>query len=167
MMEHSRSVSRIMHEEHMAVVALLERLERFIAGNRAAPPDTDDPATARLLGALTAAIQGEIKNHFAFEEAEIFPRLDEGGPSGMTSILMEEHGVIAPAGERIAEIARAARTDGFSEASWREFCQTGLDFAERLTSHIDKEEMGLIAAIESVLDEETDLALTSSYAGSR
>jgi hemerythrin-like domain-containing protein len=163
-MEHSRSISRILHEEHMAVAALLERLERFIAANRAAVPDAVDPATVRLLGDLIVAIEGEIKTHFAFEENELFPRLDEGGPTGMTSILLEEHGVITPAAEQLAGIARAARADGFTEESWRAFCEVGLDLAERLNGHIDKEEIGLIAAIESLIDEETDRALTSAYA---
>jgi len=167
MMEHTRSISRIMHEEHMAVAGLLERLERFITANRAAAPDAGDPPTARLLGELTAAIEGEIKTHFAFEEKELFPRLDEGSPSGMTSILLEEHGVILPAGEEISRIAKEARADGFSADSWAAFCRIGLDFAERLNGHIDKEEMGMIAAIESVIDEDTDRTLTGGYAMER
>jgi len=167
MMEHTRSISRIMHDEHMAVVGLLERLERFIAANRAAAPDAGDPSTARLLGEFSAAVEGEIKAHFAFEEEQLFPRLDEGAPSGMTSILLEEHEVILPAGERLSEIAKAARGGGFTKESWEEFARIGLEFAERLRGHIDKEEMGMIAAIESVIDEDTDRTLTSGYAMNR
>jgi len=167
MMEHTRSVSRIMHEEHMAVVALLQRLERFIASNHRAAPDAGDSATSRLLSDLEAAIEGEIKGHFAFEEEQLFPYLDDGAPSGMTSILLEEHDVILPAGERLAEIAKEARADGFTAASWNEFARVGLDFADRLNGHIDKEEMGMIAAIEAVIDEETDQALYSGYAINR
>jgi len=162
-MEHTRSISRIMHEEHMAVAGLLERLEHFITANRASAPDASDPPTARLLSELTAAVEGEIKAHFAFEEEELFPRLDEGGPSGMTSILLEEHRVILPAGEELAKIASDARAGGFSPDSWAAFCRIGLDVTERLGGHIDKEEMGMIAAIESVIDEDTDQTLTSGY----
>jgi hemerythrin-like domain-containing protein len=167
MLEHTRSISRVMHDEHMAVVALLERLERFISANRTSMPDASEPSTARLLGDLTAAVEGEIKAHFAFEEEKLFPYLDDGSPSGMTSILMEEHEVILPAGQRLAEIAKAARIGGFTDESWEEFARTGLDFAERLNGHIDKEEMGMIAAIESVIDEETDRTLWSGYAMDR
>jgi hemerythrin-like domain-containing protein len=163
MIEHTRSISRVMHDEHMAVVALLERLEHFIAANRAALPDAADPPAARLLGDLAAAVEGEISAHFAFEEEELFPRLDDGAPSGMTSILLEEHEVILPAGEALAGIARTARAGGFTQASWDEFARIGLDFSERLNGHIDKEEMGMIAAIESMIDEDTDQALTTSY----
>ena len=163
MMEHTRSISRVMHEEHMAVVALLERLEHFIMANRNAMPDAGDGPTTRLLGDLAAAIEGEIKGHFAFEEDKLFPILDDGSPSGMTTILLEEHEVILPAGEKLVEIARAARSDGFTQESWSEFARIGLDFVERLNGHIDKEEMGMIAAIESVIDEDTDMALTSGY----
>jgi hemerythrin-like domain-containing protein len=167
MLEHTRSISRVMHDEHMAVAALLERLERFITANRTAAPDAGEPPTARLLGDLSAAVEGEIKAHFAFEEEELFPRLDDGGPSGMTSILLEEHEVILPAGEKLSEIAKAARQDGFTPESWETFARIGLDFAERLNGHIDKEEMGMIAAIESVIDEDTDRTLWSGYAMDR
>lgn len=163
MLEHTRSISRVMHEEHMAVMALLERLERFIAANRMAMPDASEPPTARLLGDLAAAVEGEITAHFTFEEEKLFPRLDEGGPSGMTSILLEEHELILPVGERLTAIAKAARNGGFTKESWEEFARLGLDFAERLSGHIDKEEMGMIAAIESVIDEDTDQTLWNGY----
>ena len=163
MMEHSRSISRIMHEEHMAVAGLLERIERFITANRGSTPDASDPPTSRLLGELSAAVEGEIKSQGAGEEEELFPRLDEGSPSGMTSILLEEHRVILPAGEQLAKIASDARAGGFTADSWAAFCRIGLDVTERLGGHIDKEEMGMIAAIESVIDEDTDQTLTSGY----
>ena len=167
MMEHTRAISRIMHEEHMAVVALLERIERFIAANRQAIPEATDPDTARLLGEIASTINGELKTHFAFEEEELFPRLDNGAPSGMTTILTEEHDIITPIAKQLAEVAVDARNNGFTDARWSAFKALGGEFVERLNGHIAKEEMGLILAIEHAIDEDTDRELAGNYAMAR
>ena len=77
-------VARMLHEEHVAVLGLLQRLTAVL--NRhgpAAPPDSDDPAMGQLLGALAAAIETEIATHFAFEESDLFRLLDANGvPAG-------------------------------------------------------------------------------------
>ena len=40
----------------------------------------------------------------------------------------------------------------------------GRELAERLVSHVQKEEMSLLPSLEDLLDEETDQALAGSYA---
>jgi hypothetical protein len=40
----------------------------------------------------------------------------------------------------------------------------GLELAERLVSHVQKEEMSLLPALEDLLDEEVDHELASAYA---
>ena len=42
---------------------------------------------------------------------------------------------------------------------------TALELAERLVSHVQKEEMSLLPALEDLLDEATDAELALAYAG--
>ncbi len=167
-MELVRQVSRMLHEEHMTVLLLLERLESALnRAGRGEPPDVADGDVIRLMGDLQAGIGGEIANHFAFEENELFPCLAREGEVDLVDLLCEEHKVILPLGQRLAELARAARAGDLTGDDWGEFHRLGIEFAIRLRSHIDKEEMGLIPAVEGAIDEEEDLRLAEQYAYSR
>lgn len=167
-MEFVRQVSRMLHEEHMAALLLLERLESALhRTGRSEPPDMADSDVLRLMGDLQAGIQGEISNHFAFEEKELFPCLTRAGDGDMVDLLCEEHQVILPLGHRLAELAHSVRTGSLTSDDWRTFHRLGGEFVERLRSHIDKEEMGLISAVEGSIDEEEDMHLAEQYAYSR
>jgi hemerythrin-like domain-containing protein len=141
-------VSRRLHEEHVEVIALCARLEASLGAGR---------QDAALLRAAAAALRGEVERHFAFEEAELFPRLAASGDGDLVDLLLEEHvAVRAAAGEFIAAVAQdplGARVKAF-----------GLEVAERLASHAQKEEMSLLPALDNLLDEETDYGLASAYA---
>ncbi len=167
-MELDRQVSRMLHEEHMTVLLLLERLESALnRAGRGEPPDVADGDVIRLMGDLQAGIGGEITNHFAFEEKELFPRLARAGDGDMSDLLCEEHKVILPLGHRLAELAGAVRSGISSGDDWERFHRLGGEFVERLRSHIDKEEMALIPAVEGTIDEEEDSRLAEQYASSR
>jgi len=98
-MELDRQVSRMLHEEHMTVLLLLERLESALnRAGRDVPPDVADGDVIRLMGDLQAGIEGEITNHFAFEENELFPCLAREGEGDLVDLLCEEHVVITSAG---------------------------------------------------------------------
>jgi hemerythrin-like domain-containing protein len=159
-MEFSRHIARALHQEHVAVIALLERFKAFLGAHRdgAAP----DMAEAGILGELVAAIESEVTDHFAFEEAELFPRLAAGG-DGMGELLAEEHVVIVDLGRRIVDIVRAAQAGGLSDKSWVELRRIGGDYADRLIEHAQKEEVGLVPAVETMLSEDDDAALAQVY----
>ncbi len=116
---------------------------------------------------LSAVVEGEVTRHFAFEEAELFPRLADFGDGDIGEFLAEEHETILPLGRRIAGLARVAGRDGFTAESWREFHRLGGELIERLMSHIQKEEMGLLPAIDDILDDDADRDLTAAYISSR
>lgn len=170
-MEFVRQVSRMLHEEHMAALTLLQRLESLLhRAGRNDPPDVADTDVTRLMGDLQAGIEGEITNHFAFEEDDLFPCLTEAGNGGMVDLLCEEHEVILPLGQQLAKLARDIRSGssgGSGGDDWEEFHRLGGEFVERLRSHIDKEEMGLISAVEGTIDAEEDMRLAEQYAYSR
>ena len=167
-MELVRQVSRMLHEEHMTALLLLERLESALhRAGRSEPSDVADSDVIRLMGDLQAGIEGEIANHFAFEENQVFPCLARVGDGDLGDLLCEEHKVILPLGRRLAELARVVRAGHLTGDDWEEFRRLGSEFVERLRSHIDKEEMGLIPAVEGAIDEEEDSRLAEQYADSR
>lgn len=167
-MEFARHVNRMLHEEHMAALSLLERLESMIQGTvPSEPPDLADGSVIRLFGDLKAGIEGEISNHFEFEETELFPCLAKAGDGDLGQLLSEEHKVILPLGRRLAELAGTARAGDLTVEDWQEFRRSGAEFIERLRSHIEKEELGLIASVEDAIDEEEDVRLAEQYANSR
>ncbi len=140
-------VSRRLHEEHVAVIALCGRLETSLASGT---PD------AALLRAALAAIDEEVERHFVFEEKDLFPRLQEAGEGDLVQLLLEEHAAVRDAARRFAAAARQVPPGtGLRPA--------GLEFAERLASHAQKEEMSLLPALDSLLDESTDAELIMGY----
>ena len=141
-------VSRRLHEEHVAVIALCGRLEASLASGK---PD------AALLRAALAAIDEEVERHFVFEERELFPRLKEAGEGDLVDLLLEEHASVRDAARRFAAAAR-------QDPPGAELRPAGLEFAERLSSHAQKEEMSLLPALDNLLDESTDAELILGYA---
>lgn len=119
------------------------RLEAALAAGKA------DEA---LIGAATGSLADEIHRHFAFEETQLFPRLDAGGEGDIAALLAEEHAAIRSAG---AQFIALARSDPRAAA----LKPLGLELAERLVSHVQKEEMSLLPALEDLLDEDADAAL--------
>jgi hemerythrin-like domain-containing protein len=167
-MEPVRQVSRMLHEEHMAALSLLERLEAaLLRAGHATPPDSSDGDVVRLMGDLRAGIEGEITAHFAFEENQLFPSLAEAGNDGMINLLLEEHEIILPLGERLAKLTHDVQSGNLSGDDWAMFHRLGNEFVERLRSHIEKEEMGLIASVEADIDAEVDMRLAEQYASNR
>jgi iron-sulfur cluster repair protein YtfE (RIC family) len=147
-MEFNRHISRRLHEEHVATLALWGRLEAALAAGR------HDGA---LLKSAAASLERELDRHFRFEEAELFPRLAAAGEADIGELLREEHETIRAAGMRFIKLVS-------NEIADPEAKRLGLELAERLVSHVQKEEMALLPALDDFIDEETDHELDSAYA---
>ncbi len=164
-MEPRRHVTRALHDEHMATVAAIESLESLLrAGRGSLPPNHADPKTAAALGDVAKVLASEVSVHFTFEEEELFPLLSEFGDSPIGMILSDEHAAILPLARRVTEIAREAAGGGFTEESWAEFRRLGPELVERMISHIQKEEMALLPALDDLLDDDSDNRLSLRYA---
>jgi len=153
----NRQTSLRLHEEHLATVQLWSRLEQTIV--RRAPE-------AELLEALRgglAALEDEVTRHFHFEERELFPRLAEAGEGDIAELLREEHETIRSAARTLRELLGSAPPDA---ATLQQMRTLGLELAERLVAHVQKEEMALLPALEDLLDEDTDRELLLAYTGS-
>jgi hemerythrin-like domain-containing protein len=157
-MDFNRHISRRLHEEHEATLALWGRLEQALAIRGSKPPSEED---LRLVRDCAAQIADEVTRHFAFEEADLFPLLAASGEGDIAELLAEEHATIRAAAQCFGELARPG---GEGEAKWPELRALALELAERLVSHVQKEEMSLLPSLEDLLDEETDRELAGSYA---
>ena len=140
----TRQVSRRLHEEHVATLALWARVEASLAAGR------QDTALVR---AAAGALADEIERHFAFEENELFPRLADAGEGDIAGLLQEEHAAIRAAGAQFIAAARANPADPGLKA-------LGLELAERLISHVQKEEMSMLPALDDLLDDAADAELS-------
>ena len=147
-MEFNRHISRRLHEEHDATLALWGRVEATLAAGR---------HDAALLKSAAASLERELDRHFRFEEEALFPRLAAAGEGDIGELLREEHEAIRHAGARFIALVKQDTTQ-------REIRALGLELAERLVSHVQKEEMALLPALEDFIDEETDHELDSAYA---
>jgi hemerythrin-like domain-containing protein len=163
-MEFTRATARAMHDDHMAALALLGRVEQALAQSPGqTPPDSNQSEWRRLLGDFRAAVDDEITEHFAFEEEALFPIMNEAGAEDMSRLLMDQHKVLLPLGVRLSVIAAEAGRDGFSAATWAEFRASAGEFIDGLRGHIDMEEMGLVPTLEEVLEEDQDTQLIQAY----
>lgn len=162
----SNRISQQLHEEHRATVAIMERLEAFIASHRQKVPDGGSTATATLLRDTALGVEAEVKRHFDFEEQSLFTYLETIGDVAIGAHLTSEHTAMRPLGERLAVLARTASSAGFDEASWTEFRRVGLDLCERMLAHVQKEEMALLPLLEEAMDAETEAQLYETYVAS-
>jgi DUF438 domain-containing protein len=64
-------------------------------------------------------------------------------------------------------MAKTARADGFSDAAWTAFRQSGVELIERMISHIQKEEMALLPMLEDIVEEDEDAELMMAYSEMR
>ncbi len=163
-MEFTHAISRIMHEEHMAVLALLDRLENLLNANLGTePPDTNAGDVRHLLGAMKAEINSEIKLHFAFEEDRLFPLFEEAGAGDMNAILIREHQTLMPLGLDLADMAGQAASEGFETDSWAKFKTSSGQFIDGLRAHVAKEEMGMVPLLDDIIDQDKDSCLVAAY----
>ncbi|HXP13175.1 MAG TPA: hemerythrin domain-containing protein, partial [Stellaceae bacterium] len=96
-----------------------------------------------------------------------FPLLAAANDREMVELLLSEHGAILPLARRLVALAKRARDAGFTAESWSEFHATGAELIARLASHVDKEEMGFLPALDEALDEDADGTLALELAARR
>ncbi|CAA7615800.1 hemerythrin domain-containing protein [Magnetospirillum sp. SS-4] len=152
----------LLHQAHMTTIEALQSLEEFLGANRK-PPQVDD-LVARRMKQLSRTLRSEVESHFGFEENHLFKAFVEQGETGIVTMLTHEHRSILPLAIQVADLALAAAEGGsFSESAWTEFKDAGSELIEREIFHIQKEEMGLIAAISALIDPEADQELADIY----
>ena len=160
-MNFSNRICQTLHDEHLANIALLQRVGQLLAQGRD-PPNNDQPVQ-RLLSDLDSGMANEVKRHFDFEERALFAYLDSIGESAIGAHLTQEHSMLRPLIAQLCETAHATKEQGFSAESWTQFRQLGAELCGQLSAHIHKEEMALLPLIEENMDPETEIRLYQDY----
>ena len=163
-MDFQRQITRKLHDEHVNIIALLERFGLALARLRAQVPAAGDPEWNVLLVQLGAALQYEVTRHFALEEDQLFPLLRERGEGDLADLLIEEHAAIREVTSPLIDLISRARLGQLDAAGWRMLKAHGLELVERLASHAQKEQGALVPLVDELLDETTDDRLWTEYA---
>jgi len=160
-MNFSNRICQTLHDEHLANIALLQRVGQLLAQGRD-PPNNDQPVQ-RLLSDLDSGMANEVKRHFDFEERALFAYLDSIGESAIGAHLTQEHSMLRPLIAQLCETAHATKEHGFNAESWNQFRRLGAELCGQLSAHIHKEEMALLPLIEENMDPETEIRLYQDY----
>lgn len=161
-MDLQRLISRKLHDEHVAVLDLLDRFERALVRLQGAPA-ADDATWSLLLAQVATALQHEVSEHFRLEEEALFPRLRESGEGDLAELLLEEHESVRSVARPLLELLGRARTGSLDAAGWKALKLSGLELVERLGAHARKEEGSLVPVVDELLDEATDGELYAVY----
>lgn len=162
-MNFQNRVCQKLHDEHAAVIDLMERLARTVTRDSGGVPDAKDPAPAKLMNDLAIELPGEVERHFAFEEAELFSYLDEAGIEGIGAHLTYEHGIIRPIATALVKLIGEVRTQGFDAARWAEFRRLGRDLHDCLVPHARKEDMAMLPMLDNLMDADKETQLYEKY----
>lgn len=156
-------IGDLLHLDHMATLEVLQTLEDFLRRQGRTVPDSRDAKVRDLLGRVLAVIGLDVGKHFGFEENHLFPLFLQQGESGIVGILTQEHAAILPLANSLSAMIAKALEAGFTPVSWGMVRELGAELAEREIFHIQKEEMGLLAAISMLIKAEDDEALARKY----
>ena len=166
-MYYDSQIAQVLHDEHLRIIDLMNRLEGLTTGRKARnAPAGDDAATTILLADLNAELQGVAGHHFNFEEDNIFPALTAIGDVAIPYMLRQEHDLLRNLSEVMLPMVQKARGDGFTADEWAAFRDLALELVERQITHIQKEEMGLLPVLSGVFEEQEDGELALLYAES-
>lgn len=147
----------LLHGEHQSTLAALVELETFTG--RRTPPVLDEGSRAFLLR-LYHLIEADVTDHFTFEEATLFPRIAAAGGGFMVDMLSAEHEDIRALAQDIrAMISGFLEEPTITPDRWTTFRTTARDLIDMETFHIQKEEMGLLAALPQVLSAQDDATI--------
>lgn len=154
-------IGSALHEEHRSTLMALDALESMVGAKT--PPALNDRLRGQM-GEIARAMEADVTRHFGFEEANLFPLLQQAGATFMVNMLVNEHGSIRPLAQSIQATIEHALAEGSFEAShWPQFRETVRDFIDTETFHIQKEEMGLLSALAQLLTPAQDEALAQAY----
>ncbi|MDA1098691.1 MAG: hemerythrin domain-containing protein [Proteobacteria bacterium] len=164
-MHYESRIAQVLHDEHLRVIDLMNRLEGFTTGRKAKlAPAKDDAAAGALLADLKAELQGVSGHHFNFEEENLFPALIAVGDVAIPHMLRQEHDLLRNLSEVMLPMVQEACSNGFTAEAWAAFRDLALELVERQITHIQKEEMGLLPALSGVFEEQQDGELALLFA---
>jgi hemerythrin-like domain-containing protein len=163
-MSHDALLSQLLHREHLETLAVAGELEARVDDRRAGPINVGDEADRAQLQALIHMAEADIGRHYRFEEEVLFPKLAAAGLGPMVEVLVMEHDSVRAIVVPLRATAEAALADGFTKATWSTFRDGVFDLINSVSFHIQKEELGVIRQLATVLGVDADRDLGRLYA---
>jgi hemerythrin-like domain-containing protein len=157
-------LSELLHREHLETLAVAGELEARVDNRRAGPIDVGDDADRAQLQALIRIAEADIDRHYRFEEELLFPRLVAAGLGPMVDVLVMEHDAVRAIVGPLRAGAETALSDGFTKETWSTFREGVFDLINSVSFHIQKEELGVIRQLATVLGADADRELGRLYA---
>jgi hemerythrin-like domain-containing protein len=157
-------LSELLHCEHLETLAVAGELEARVDNRRAGPIDVGDDADRAQLQALIRIAGVDIDRHYRFEEEVLFPRLVAAGLGPMVDVLVMEHDAVRAIVGPLRATAETALSAGFTNATWSTFREGVFDLINSVSFHIQKEELGVIRQLATVLGADADRELGKLYA---
>lgn len=144
------------------MLALLDRIEAFLATHQERPALADDDARA-FLADFAAALAHDIEGHFAFEEDLLLPRIATAGGYELAAVLRADHDALRRLGGRLRAHCAAALANGFDPEDWTVFRAFAADYAARQQAHLEIEETTLLPIADELLAPEEDQRLAALF----
>jgi hemerythrin-like domain-containing protein len=163
-MSHDALLSQLLHREHLETLAVAGELEARVDDRRAGPINVGDEADRAQLQALIHMAEADIGRHYRFEEEVLFRKLAAAGLGPMVEVLVMEHDSVRAIVVPLRASAEAALADGFTKATWSTFRDGVFDLINSVSFHIQKEELGVIRQLATVLGVDADRDLGRLYA---
>lgn len=162
-MTQASSLTKLLHEDHLRTLAVINDLETRVTGPRSRPINTTDAQDRVRLQEFVGMIEAAILRHYRFEEEVLFPQLAGAGFQPITDMLAYEHDTVRSLAGALRDVAATALAEGFTPATWSEFGDGVADLMHSVSFHIQKEEMGVIRQLDMVLGTDADRQLGARY----
>jgi hemerythrin-like domain-containing protein len=153
-MESKLTINKCLSSEHRELSALLGSFRNFLRDNGIKQqPMWRLPLSTKLLSDLRSAFGFNVPKHFALEENELFPILEEAGCGQLVEILLEDHKLIMEIIQIVMPLLDKAQSTGLlSEDEWQTLLRQGDALVTELAAHAEKEDASMVPELEEILD---------------
>jgi hemerythrin-like domain-containing protein len=140
-----------MHEEHVATLDHLALLAQAIRAPRTFR-SASDPRFKALLRTLVMDLEGNVADHFRFEEAHLFPALRKAGHAELTDTLLLEHAELRTAGRSLLDQVDTTLEKDLSDETWSGIGLLAMTLIEKQRAHMQREESEMVPALRAAQD---------------
>jgi hemerythrin-like domain-containing protein len=152
---HAKMPLDMLREEHVVILRVVDALERWLdrlEAEKSAPAEALENAVAFLKGFADGC-------HHRKEEELLFPALEEGGPFGPVSVMLEEHeegrGYVQGLSDGLHQLE--------SDSGRNSVLANGRHYVALLRAHIDKENEVLFPLSERMLSADAMHGLAHAF----
>ena len=165
-MDLHHEISKRLSREHQAVASLLNRLEVFLQSSGTEhPPQWQNAETRLLMSDLRGALCADIPQHFAIEEAALFPLFADNGGEDLVELLLDDHAVILGLVTDLTPLVEKTlgSPEGLAPQEWETLRTKARALVTELGSHAEKEEIGFVPAMDELMDPATAKNILGRY----